>query len=393
MTAFIAAVVEAWGEFKVQKARVLLSLIGVALSVAALASVVGVGDLARASMQQSQEKYSGRTATIQTYFQTMAAKMPADARQKIDELADRCGLKYVSLKGSANGSFQFINGAAQTQISIVDPAYDVIHRLKVSRGSWFAADDAQRLTPALVVNEKFYDAMGRPDLNKQPEVEMTGDTSKTTVVIGVVPNEYEQAQPMAYGLPGIATEGAGDFGGMSLEIWVQPEQAQQLAQALRSDFAAIFPNVPADVRRSDYAALGDPFASAQLLIAGIAALVMFLGVLSLLNITLVTIRYRVREIGIRRSFGATGGRVFFGVLMESVVATTVAGILGVMAAIVLVKNPWIESKIGPGMTDYPPFPVSAALIGLGAAILAGAVAGALPALVAVRVKVIDAIRF
>ena len=120
---------------------------------------------------------------------------------------------------------------------------------------------------------------------------------------------------------------------------------------------------------------------------------MFLGILSLLNITLVTIRYRVREIGIRRSFGATGSRVFFGVLMESIVATTIAGIVGVMGAIILVKNPWLESAIGQGMTEFPPFPISAALIGLGAAILAGAIAGAVPALIAVRVKVIDAIRF
>jgi putative ABC transport system permease protein len=41
----------------------------------------------------------------------------------------------------------------------------------------------------------------------------------------------------------------------------------------------------------------------------------------------------------------------------------------------------------------PPFPAEAALIGLGAATLVGALAGLLPALVAVRVKVIDAIRY
>jgi putative ABC transport system permease protein len=41
----------------------------------------------------------------------------------------------------------------------------------------------------------------------------------------------------------------------------------------------------------------------------------------------------------------------------------------------------------------PPFPLDAALIGLGAATLVGALAGLVPALVAVRVKVIDAIRF
>jgi putative ABC transport system permease protein len=80
-------------------------------------------------------------------------------------------------------------------------------------------------------------------------------------------------------------------------------------------------------------------------------------------------------------------------MMESVVATAVAGVAGVMLAVAVVKNPWLESKIAPGLTDYPPFPVDAALLGLASAVLVGALAGAIPAVVAVRVKVIDAIRF
>ena len=45
--------------------------------------------------------------------------------------------------------------------------------------------------------------------------------------------------------------------------------------------------------------------------------VILLGALGLVNIALVTVKQRVREIGIRRSFGATAGRVFFAVMMES----------------------------------------------------------------------------
>lgn len=64
-----------------------------------------------------------------------------------------------------------------------------------------------------------------------------------------------------------------------------------------------------------------------------------------------------------------------------------------MLAVAVVKHPWIESKVAPGLTEYPAFPIDAALLGFGAAVLVGALAGAIPALVAVRVKVIDAIRF
>jgi putative ABC transport system permease protein len=53
----------------------------------------------------------------------------------------------------------------------------------------------------------------------------------------------------------------------------------------------------------------------------------------------------------------------------------------------------VQARIAGGLDDIPPFPIEAALIGLAASLLVGALAGLLPAFVAVRIKVIDAIRF
>ena len=76
-------------------------------------------------------------------------------------------------------------------------------------------------------------------------------------------------------------------------------------------------------------------------VIGVALVILLLGALGLVNISLVTVRFRVREIGIRRSYGATGARIFVGVLMESVVATVVAGAIGVTCAVALVKAPFV----------------------------------------------------
>jgi len=85
--------------------------------------------------------------------------------------------------------------------------------------------------------------------------------------------------------------------------------------------------------------------------------------------------------------------VFFAVMMESVVATVVAGVVGVVIAYFVVENPTIQGWVAFGITDLPPFPIEAAILGLAAATGVGALAGLLPAIVAVRVKVIDALRF
>ena len=132
------------------------------------------------------------------------------------------------------------------------------------------------------------------------------------------------------------------------------------------------------VNRQDFAAFqdGDPYLSLKLTVGAIAGLVLLLGALGLVNIALVTVKQRIREIGIRRSFGATAGRVFFAVMMESVVATDVADIVGVIGAVLIVKSPFVEDFTSQGqVTDFPAVPVEAAILGLVCATVVGALAG------------------
>ena len=136
----------------------------------------------------------------------------------------------------------------------------------------------------------------------------------------------------------------------------------------------------------------------RLAIRGAGVVVLVLGGLGVLNIGLVTVRQRIREIGVRRSFGATSSRVFSAIMLESVCATFLAGLAGLAAvalSVVLVRNLPLESLLNSGvpLAETPAFPVAAAVEGLVAATAVGALAGLLPAVIAVRAKVIDAIRF
>jgi putative ABC transport system permease protein len=178
------------------------------------------------------------------------------------------------------------------------------------------------------------------------------------------------------------------------ELWVPPETAELGMETVRRDLsAALGEGAMVDVYSNAVHGQDAFNRTFQLVVLGIGTLVLLLGALSLVNISLVTVRQRIREIGIRRSFGATSGRVFFSIMLESVVATAVAGVVGVGLAVVAVQNVPLESFLGFGLQDTPPFPLAAALTGLAAAAGVGALAGLLPALVAVRVRPIDAIRY
>jgi putative ABC transport system permease protein len=414
LTGFWGALVEAWQEVRIHRLRVLLSLIGVAVAVCALTSVVGLGAVAGQAVTEGQERNGGRPALLSV--QASGSNQGTLDETTVDaawaSVVDRYAIRYSSSVLSGQATVQFSDGAVPVGVTIVQQPYAAMHRVTLENGSWFDESDSERLAPALVVNTVFWQRMGAPALATHPTVEILGEHPQTGVIIGVVTTSEYETMPQAFLVDSVPSrqamtadtgteQGGTTFGGGSqqpptFEAWVPPEAAPQLTERIKSDLtASLGEGAQVSVNRQDYAAQGgDPFLPLQLMVGGVAALILLLGALGLVNIALVTVRQRIREIGIRRSFGATSGRVFFAVMMESVAATVVAGCVGVAAAILIVKSPLVEGFIGQGMvTDFPPFPVDAALIGLASATLVGALAGLLPALVAVRVKVIDAIRY
>jgi putative ABC transport system permease protein len=317
---------------------------------------------------------------------------------------ERYEIDFASRVVNTSQTVQFADGAVPVQTIGVDPPYGTMHRITLEKGTWFTDEDQTRLAPAVVINSVFWDRLGRPDLRTHPSVTILGEGSTTAVITGIYPALSWETEPAMYmladaltSLPSGAADSNSQFGPPSYELWVPVDVSEQLVTALQRDVqGALGSEAFVQVNRQDYAAYqdGDPFLSLKLTVGAIAGLVLLLGALGLVNIALVTLKQRIREIGIRRSFGATAGRVFFAVMMESVVATVVAGVVGVIAAVLIVKSPFVEDFISQGqVTDFPPFPVDAAILGLVCATVVGALAGLIPALVAVRVKVIDAIRY
>ncbi|WP_395639153.1 ABC transporter permease [Pseudolysinimonas sp.] len=404
-TGFVGAVVEAWAEVRIHRTQVLLSLIGVGVAVAALAGVVAAGSIATQATVENFERQSGRPASIGLYaYNPMSGESPSRAAldAAFTTAMERYGITYVNRTSYGGVTVQFPDGTFGISALGVDQPYGVMHRIALEQGSWFTERDTLRLAPAIVVSEEVWERLGSPDLRVDPTIGIVTPTGTVdAIIVGITPkqsldgsflqayllnDDYDTFVPQDPNFPQIP----------NYEAWVPPEASDQLVPLIQRDVAAALgEDWQVDVQRQDYLAwqTEDPLLIPKVVVIGIAVLVMLLGALGLLNIALVSVKHRIREIGIRRAFGATAGRVFFSVMMESVVATFVAGLAGVLLAIVLVKNPITDSYLALVIQDIPGFPIEAALIGLGAATLVGALAGLLPALVAVRVKVIDAIRY
>ncbi|GHF11264.1 ABC transporter permease [Pseudolysinimonas yzui] len=404
--AFVGAVVEAWAELRIHKTQVLLSLIGVGVAVTALTGVVAAGSIATQATVEGFERGSGRPATVAVWaYNPVTGEQPSktDLDVAFATAMERYGVTYTNRTMYGGLSVQFPDGVMGISAFGVDQPYGAMHRISLKQGAWFTDRDALRLAPAIVVSEEIWERLGSPDLRVDPTIGIVTPTGTVdAIIIGVTPKQsldgtYLQAYMLNDDYDAFAPPQDPNYPQLpNYEAWVPPEAADQLLPILQRDIAAALgEGWQVDVQRQDYLAwqVDDPLLVPKIVITGIAILVMALGALGLLNIALVSVRHRIREIGIRRAFGATAGRVFFSVMMESVVATFVAGLAGVLLAIVLIRNPLTESLLALYIQDIPGFPIEAALIGLGAATLVGALAGLLPALVAVRVKVIDAIRY
>ena len=405
MSGFAGALADAWSELRHHKLRVMLSLIGIAVAVAAIAAVLALGDYMRQSTAEQSDRYGGREATISiSAYRTDGRALDAEAfNAVVDGAADRFGFTHVTRRVEALNApvhVQTTDYLRPVTTRLVDTAYPEMHRLALHAGRWFAESDAEWLAPPVVLSQPLWESLGSTPLSAHPTLELTGALGGTYRVIGVTPveNPYDTQKTITL-LTDTYLDRAERFGeqdSVMWEVWVGaavvdeigPELAAQLRAGAGSD-------VEVSVTRADWGNRPEVQQQAQMfeLITGlIAGLVLLLGGLGLVNIQLVAMRQRIREIGVRRSFGATSGRIFTAVLLENVVATAVAGVVGIMLAIVVMRALFALDVL-PAVQDYPPFPLRAALGALAAAVGIGAVAGFLPALAAVRAKVIDALRF
>lgn len=119
------------------------------------------------------------------------------------------------------------------------------------------------------------------------------------------------------------------------------------------------------------------------------------GIIGVSNIMLVTVKERTREIGVRRAIGAKPKDIIGQVLSESLLLTTLAGLVGLclgvgimaIVAAVVAANP-NDSM----MFQDPNLGFGAALTATVIVIVSGLLAGVLPAWRAIQIKAIDAIR-
>jgi putative ABC transport system permease protein len=148
--------------------------------------------------------------------------------------------------------------------------------------------------------------------------------------------------------------------------------------------------------KKEYDQMQGLFFGIRLLVWIVGTGTLLAGVIGVSNIMLVVVRERTREIGIQRALGATPWKVISQIIMESVVLTTFAGYLGLVAGVGLLELiDYLLGSTGASteMFVHPGIDFSVAVTALTILVCCGALAGMIPARRAVSVKPIDALRY
>ena len=146
-----------------------------------------------------------------------------------------------------------------------------------------------------------------------------------------------------------------------------------------------------DFNISDQAQLLDTFSSVTglltLLLAGIASISLVVGGIGIMNIMLVSVRERTREIGIRKAIGARGSDILLQFLVEALVLSLLGGLIGIVLGVA--ASAVIAAIAGWGFS-FSPITV---VVAVGFSLAVGVVFGVWPARQAARLDPITALRY
>jgi len=131
----------------------------------------------------------------------------------------------------------------------------------------------------------------------------------------------------------------------------------------------------------------------SILLVSVAAISLLVGGIGIMNIMLVSVTERTREIGLRKAIGATESDIMRQFLFEAIILTAIGGIIGVLlGAFFSFAASLVLSRIVSIVWAFV-FPVSAAVLGIGVAGLVGLVFGLYPARQASLKSPIEALRY
>jgi putative ABC transport system permease protein len=381
------------------KMRSFLTIIGIVVGIAAVVTVVSIGQAGQSSIVADIAKYGDGYFVVLpggdgggTDADLLVTSSDLDALRKLEGIEAAAGTTSARLTTTIRST------EYRLDVTGTPAEYAKLAGLKYAAGGYFSASEERSRQRVLVVADTFAaEAFGGAEAAMNQRLKFGGRVyrivgvfkTEASLLSGLGGTVYAAYAPIG-ALPGAS--GSARYGFVELlastgdaeELrGIVDEAKQLLAKRHNAETTDYLSQTGAEAQQQ----VSSVFSILQVIIGSIAGISLFVGGIGVMNIMLVSVTERTREIGIRKAIGATPGLIMAQFMIEAVILTLLGGLLG--AALGLLAS-WAFSA-GTGW----PFLVSwwALLLAVGFSTVVGIFFGLYPASKAARMQPIESLRY
>ncbi len=325
------------------KLRSGLTMLGIIIGIASVIALVGIGNGAASAVTESVSSLGADILSVQIYSDdTGLTESEVESLASLDNVTAAVPYKSVSATVSRNST-----SASRTTIMAVDSKYVDINNLTLASGRLISFVDNTNASKVCIIGSdlastlfSLADPVGQNVKIDGDEYTVIGVLEETGTSMGTdVDNMLLIPYNTAVYLGADTT-----YSSLYLQI-SDTALAEQTVTAVEN-----YLRMTLQISSDDYAvtsstsmisAMEDVSTSLALMLGGIASISLLVGGIGVMNVMLVSVTERTREIGIRKALGARRKDILLQFLIEAVVISLLGGIIGILLGLfagVIIQN-------------------------------------------------------
>lgn len=328
------------------KMRSALTMLGIIIGIASVIAIVAIGDAVKGSMNKEFESFGVNRGYIyingqEVYDSDMFSGEDVDYIKRVYKDKIDGVMPYLTVTQN------FVDKKKTQNVNLtgVNEMYNKITKVNMKKGRFFSAQDIDSSRNVAILEEKTVKKLLPNERNPVGKIITLTGTDKSTstyLVIGV----YKEPTSMFAGMMGETfnmlvpysfiennlNAGAGYY---ALDIGVkQGENVQEVIDDIQNVMMKRHDNAERQVYMSQTAesqmgTINNIMGMLQMFIGAIAAISLVVGGIGIMNIMLVSVTERTREIGIRKAIGANNKDIMVQFIIESVILSCIGGLIGI----------------------------------------------------------------
>lgn len=391
------------------KLRSFLTMLGVIIGVAAVIAMLGLGAGTKEKVTQSVKSMGSNMLVVRPASRWGGGVSTGDRKDlKLEDaeaiLRDSPEVIMVAPDVTSRYQAKYMNKNTNVTVAAEPVTYFKVRNFEVEKGREFTEGEVNRSAKVAVLGPKtvtdLFGEGGEP-LGEQIKIKGVNFT-----VIGVTRAKGDQGWynpddqivvPLTTGMNQLMGKDTVDNVYLTIRDGVEMQQAIDSVSAVLRRAHRIQPGKEDDFSVRNLQEIADSLEQVSkvftLLLAGVASISLLVGGIGIMNIMLVTVTERTREIGIRKALGARNFDLLTQFLLEAVVVSLTGGMLGVtfgVGAILLFNFVMAKYFGGEFSAILQLWPI---LVAFGFSFMVGVFFGWYPARKAAAMDPIDALRY